>query len=294
MLAGDAAVVVDDLHYESLRVGVVVALFPEFHLALAEFLDDLLGGERRRLVSDVAGIACRLGGCRGRPRRLLRRTRGLRSSRCGRRRQRALLLRREHAGPRRRNQEQSGRNEESLLYCGLTHCTESPRQNCFLLLDLPGSSGGCLAAQRAPQDQLSRVFLEDSKWAAGARSQTNFTISISPCLRRISTAAPSLWRRTSRFTEASAIVRFSIITSSRPGGRSGLAKQTCRSAARTLIPKHARSSKKTDPAAQACGAQATGYSVGLVVPGRLWKPQKSSGMRLCSTLRLTSKSPCKI
>ena len=45
--------------------------------------------------------------------------------------------------------------------------------------------------------------------------------------------------------------------------------------------------------AHACGAQDTGYSVGLS-PGRRWNPQKSSGRRCRSKKMLASRRPERI
>lgn len=67
ILAIGAIIVVDGLDGEGLGVGVVVPFLPEFGFALGKTLDDVLGGDGRRLVNDgiVAGRADALGRRRG-------------------------------------------------------------------------------------------------------------------------------------------------------------------------------------------------------------------------------------
>ena len=56
VFAVGAAVEVDGLDDEGLRVGVVVALFFEFEFAVAEFFDDLIDGDVGWLGGDFGGL----------------------------------------------------------------------------------------------------------------------------------------------------------------------------------------------------------------------------------------------
>src|SRR5262249_33286641 len=83
-----------------------------------------------------------------------------------------------------------------------------------------------------------------------------------------------------------------MLTLGRNAGKTGFENTSVCSGADTLKPRQASSKRKIAPDAHACGAQATGYSVGDS-PGRLGNPQNSSGRRCRSKKRLASSKPAR-
>src|SRR5207244_10972311 len=117
---------------------------------------------------------------------------------------------------------------------------------------------------------------------------TYFKITTSSAPLRRSTltpTSPSSCLVSRRSTRASPTLRSRMLTSGRKVGKTGFENTSVRSGADTLKPRQASSKRKTAPDAQACGLQATGYSVGDS-PGRLGKPQNNSGRRCRSKKRL--------
>src|SRR5271169_5748545 len=118
----------------------------------------------------------------------------------------------------------------------------------------------------------------ESRKLAADQDEKTIETRILPLIRGVSSETVSPWRRTRRSTLDDDNRKSRSITSSKNAGKRGFRSRISPLNGSNSRPSEASSSVNGAALAQACGEQATGYSVG---PWLRWrrKPQNSSGSR---------------